>query len=85
MSAPFAFDALGVGVCQFANGWGWVVEIRARVSGSAHPLEKSAPDVEAQAYIACILGERTFEGSVPLRSQYDRRNVHRNASETVLL
>jgi hypothetical protein len=34
-------------------GRGWVAEMGARVVRSAHPLEKSAPGFEAQAYMAC--------------------------------
>jgi hypothetical protein len=51
---------------QFVNRGqrGWVAEMHGRGAGCAHPLEKSAPDSEAQAYIA-YLGEVNFEGTPP--------------------
>jgi hypothetical protein len=67
-----------------AAWWGWVAEMADRVAGCAHPLKTSAPGFEVQAYIACVV-EVTFEGSVLLRPQNDRRNGLRNAQETVLL
>ena len=46
---------------------GWVVEMSGRAAGCAHPLEKSAPDFEAQAYVACaVVGESSRCAASPL-------------------
>ena len=69
---------------RIAAWWGWVLRIVWAIIGSAHPPEKSAPGFKVQAYMACVI-EVNFESSVLLCSQSDRRNVCRNAWETVLL
>jgi hypothetical protein len=55
-------------------GWGWVADMSGRIAGRAHPREKSAPDLQIQAYIAyhlirLIFKEVNLQGSEasPLR------------------
>ena len=38
---------------EWLGGGGGVAEMSGRAAGWAHPLEKSAPGFEAQAYMAC--------------------------------
>jgi hypothetical protein len=63
--APLIIVVAGI-VCvtsRIVRG-GWVRRNVRTIIGSAHPLKKSAPDSEAQAYIA-YLGEVNFEGTPP--------------------
>ena len=55
------------------------------IIGGAHPLEKSAPGFENTSIHRLSRRWVTFEDSYTLRSQFDPRNVCRNAWKTVVL
>jgi len=64
LSAPFAFDTIGVGGCQFANRRGWVLRIEWPVLPSAHHLEKSATSFkDASIHRLPYRCENPLEGS----------------------
>jgi hypothetical protein len=62
--APLIIVVAGIARVTSRIVRGWVRRNVRTIIGSAHPLKKSAPDSEAQAYIA-YLGEVNFEGTPP--------------------
>jgi hypothetical protein len=56
-----------------------------RTVGSAHPLEKSAPGFEAQAYTASILAGPLFGYMACSGLEDELRNGGRNDPETFML